>query len=141
MPRQSVVQLDTRRLNRILRNLPGNTSDAVGKVAFSIERKAKMKAPVDTGALRASIYTRVGTRQDGFTQARAAAKARNPDEDMHELPEPENNTTAHVGPSVEYAVEVEYGTNRKAAQPYLTPAVRETERELAQIFGDVATDG
>lgn len=141
MPRQSIVELDTRRLNRILKNLPGNTSNAVGRVAFSVERKAKMKAPVDTGALRASIYTRVGTRRDGFPQATAGVSSRDRDEQLVELPEPENNHTAHVGPAVTYGVDVELGTHRQAAQPYLTPAVRETEQELARMFQDVVTDG
>lgn len=141
MARNSVVKLDTRKLNQIIKHLPGNTTDAVGSVAFSVERKAKMKAPVDTGALRASIYTRLGTRKDGFDQASTSARGRNPDATLTEIPQPENNQTAHVGPSVEYAIEVEYGTHKKAARPYLTPAVREVERELAQHFKDVCTDG
>lgn len=137
----SIVKLDVRKLNRIIRNLPGNTSEAIASVAFSIERKAKMKAPVDTGALRASIYTRVGTRKDGFQQAAAAAKSREPNAELHELPQPENNQTAHVGPSTNYGIWVEYGTHRMAAQPFLTPAVREVESELARHFKKVATDG
>lgn len=141
MAKNSVVKLDTKKLNRIIKNLPGNTSDAVGSVAFSVERKAKMKAAVDTGALRASIYTRLGTRKNGFDQASAAAHGRNPEAQLAELPQPENNQTAHVGPSVNYAVNVEYGTHKQAAQPFLTPAVRETEQELAQHFKDVCTDG
>lgn len=141
MARKSVVTLDTKRLNRILKNLPTNTQNAVGKVAFAVERRAKQKAPVDTGALRASIYTRLGTRKDGFDQAAQAAGGRNADANLTELPAPENETTAHVGPSVEYGPEVEFGTHKKSAQPFLTPAVREVERELAEIFKDVATDG
>jgi HK97 gp10 family phage protein len=127
----SVVTLDTKRLNRILRNLPGNTRDAVGKVAFAVERAAKMKAPVDTGALRASIYTRIG-KSGGEAPTGA---------DQVELPQPENNQTAHVGPSVDYGLYVELGTHRMAAQPFLAPAVREVEGELAAMFKDVATDG
>lgn len=88
-----------------------------------------MKAPVDTGALRASIYTRIGSRQSNFT----------PGPNSVPLPEPENDDTAHVGPSVEYGIYQELGTSIMSAQPYLTPAVREVERQLAEIFSDVAT--
>lgn len=141
MARRSVVTLDTKRLNRILKNLPGNTQNAVGTVAFAVERRAKMKAPVDTGALRASIYTRLGTRKDGFDRAAQAAGGRNTDANLTELPPPKNETTAHVGPAVNYAIFQEFGTHNQAAQPFLLPAVREVERELAEMFKDVATDG
>lgn len=124
------VTVDTSRLNRILKNLPGNTHDYVRAAAFSIEAKAKMNAPVDTGALRNSIYTRIGTQVDGGPRAHAEAKSRNPDAALAELPQPPNNTTAHVGPGVDYAQDVEFGTHRQSAQPYLVPAVQQVTREI-----------
>ena len=54
------IQIDTSGINRILRNLPGNRDRLVRRIAFEVEARAKQKAPVDTGALRASIYTRTG---------------------------------------------------------------------------------
>jgi hypothetical protein len=41
----------------MIRNLDGNVAEAVAKTAFAVEARAKILAPVDTGALRASIYT------------------------------------------------------------------------------------
>ena len=38
-----------------------------------------------------------------------------------------------VGTNVEYAVHVEFGTSRMAAQPYLRPAAERTNRQLDQI--------
>lgn len=141
MPRnRSIVEIDTARLNRIIRNIPGNTHDAIRGVAFSIERKAKIKAPVDTGALRASIYTRVGRTGDNFSEMASEVRSRRPEAEIAPLPEPENNTTAYIGPSVEYAAAVEYGTHNRSGRPYLTPAVREVEADLVREFGRVATD-
>ena len=57
MPRPT-IQIDTSGINRILRNLPGNRDRLVRRIAFEVEARAKQKAPVDTGALQASIHTR-----------------------------------------------------------------------------------
>jgi HK97 gp10 family phage protein len=120
------TQVDTRRLNQILRDLPGNAAEAVRTTAFAVESKAKQKAPVDTGALRASIYT--ATNRTGGTSP-----------GNQTLPQPNDPLTANVGPSMDYAPHVELGTNRSAAQPYLVPAVREVENDLAGNFKKVVT--
>jgi len=133
----TIVEIDTDRLNRLIRKIPGNVADAVAAVAFSIERAAKINAPVDTGALRASIYTRIGQR-DNYQMALSEAASRKPDVAMGQLPQPENSTTAYVGPGVEYGVHVELGTSKRGAQPFLTPAVRQVERSLSEHFGKVA---
>ena len=127
-------EIDTGRLNEILGNLGPNTQDAVRATAFTIEAKAKVRAPVDTGALRNSIYTRVGRTPSQMPVVTGdAARA--------ELPEPNEDTTAHVGPSVEYALYVELGTHRMAAQPFLGPAVNDATDELARNMGRAVTNG
>ena len=71
---------------------------AIEKAAFDIEGLSKVRAPVDTGALRSSIGTRVGELE------------------------------ALVGPTVDYAFYVEFGTSRTpGGQPFLNPAVDEVE--------------
>lgn len=126
--------IDTSRLNEILRNLPGNRRNAVRATAFSIEGKAKVRAPVDTGALRNSIYVRMGrTPSEMPVVAGDAPRA--------ELPEPGDDDTAHVGPSVGYAIYQELGTHNMAANPFLGPAVAEAVDELAQNMGAAVTDG
>lgn len=68
------------------------------KTAFDIEADAKALAPVDTGALRASISTTVtGDGRNG-------------------------SMTAEIGPTVEYGVFQEFGTSTQPGQPYLGPA-------------------
>ena len=127
-------ELDTSRLNEILRNLPGNRRNAVRATAFTIEGKAKVRAPVDTGALRNSIYVRMGRRPAPLPEVEG-----NPV--RVELPAPADDQTAHVGPSVDYGIYQELGTERMRAQAYLGPAVSEAASELGRNFRNVVTDG
>lgn len=75
--------------------------DGLEAGARVVETYAKLAAPVDTGTLRNSIML------DEVTPERAI-----------------------LGPHVDYAEHVEFGTSRMAAQPYLRPAVDEHEREI-----------
>jgi HK97 gp10 family phage protein len=112
------VYTDTRNLNRLIDRIPANKRQLVKAVAFQVEALAKMKAPVDTGALRNSIYTSIRDNNNPPTEA------------TETLPTPDNDVTAFVGPSVEYGIYQELGTHLTQAQPYLLPALREIERQL-----------
>lgn len=128
------VTVDTRKLDNILKHLDGNVAKAVETAALAVEARAKLKAPVDTGALRASIYVEM-KRSSGFPQARSEVKGRNAEVDAHQLPVPREEMVAHVGPSVEYGMEIELGSSKRAGTPYLQPAVRETEEEFRKLLG------
>jgi hypothetical protein len=134
------IQLDTRRLNEIIRNIDGNVYDAIRAIAFAIEAKAKVRAPVDTGALRSSIYVRVGNKTNNFGEASADARQRRPEAPIVELPAPESNAVAHIGPAVGYGAEVELGSHTRAGRPYLAPAVREVEGDLERYLRQVVTN-
>jgi HK97 gp10 family phage protein len=90
----TVVRLDTHKLDAIIRGLPGRADQHVRATAEAISGRAKALAPVDTGALRASIHT----------EAAGALSQR-------------------VADGVEYGYFVELGTSRMSAQPFMTPAV------------------
>jgi HK97 gp10 family phage protein len=91
-----MIKLDTRELDRITKDCGMNAAKVINRLAFQVEARAKMFAPVDTGAMRNS----------GFTEAAT-----------------DENQTATVGFTVEYAPFVEFGTRFQGAQPFLTPAV------------------
>lgn len=131
MPRST--RLDTTVLDAIIRNSDENTAQAVAKAAFTVEGYAKIAAPVDTGALRASIYTslKTGTQQP----------VSSPAEERIELPRPTDNATAYVGPSVEYGAAVELGTHRRAGTPYLLPALRRAEQAFRGMVARAVTNG
>lgn len=113
------VTTDTRRLNSIIQNTGRNTQQMLKAIGFQIEAKAKMKAPIDTGALRNSIYV---ADQDNNNP---------PFESDETLPNPPTNSV-YVGPSVEYAIYQELGTSFMSPQPFMIPALREVERDLEQ---------
>lgn len=121
MAKRGRVTLDTRKLDRIAATLEQKAEAVVQKTAFDIQADAAGRAPVDTGALRNSIYT-VTSRSNGLSAAASAATSayqakhkRAPE--LVELPRP-GPAEAWVGPSVEYGLHVEL-TNR----PFLIPAV------------------
>lgn len=104
-------------------------SAAVRKVAFDIQANAASYAPVDTGFLRASIYTVTSTRST-YGQGRPskhggkfnAAKMMN-QEQLPEVAAPDDNMTAYVAVGASYGIYVEEGTRDMPAQPYFYPAV------------------
>lgn len=118
----SRVTTDTTRLNRLIDRIPGNRKTAIKAVGFRVEALAKMKAPVDLGNLRNSIYMR--------------SSEENPVSELatEELPKPPESSV-YIGPSVEYGVYQELGTSVMDAQPYMLPALREVESELEESFG------
>lgn len=118
------ITMDTKRLNNILRNLPGKEEDNNRAIAFRIEAGAKARSPIDTGANRASIYTDCGGQQSG-------------EPGNAPFPRP-RGTDAHVGPSMDYSLFLELGTRYKGARPYLLPAVREVEGALADQWENIA---
>lgn len=118
----SRVTTDTTRLNRLIDRIPGNKRKAIKAVGFRVEALAKMKAPVDLGNLRNSIYMR--------------SSEENPVSEIatEELPKPPESSV-YIGPSVEYGIYQELGTSIMDAQPYLLPALRQVESELEESFG------
>lgn len=70
-----------------------------------VQTDAKLRCPVDTGRLRASISVKEIS-------------------DLH----------VRVGTNVEYAPFVELGTRYKGARPYLVPALIDNRREIKRII-------
>lgn len=133
------VTVDTTKLDSILKHLDGNMANAVAKAAFAVEAEAKLNAPVDTGALRASIYTSLHNGGRG-SQAMAQARSLRPEAVTEALPTPRTGNTAYVGPSVEYGAEVELGSARRPGTPYLQPAVRAVEGQFKKFLADAVVD-
>lgn len=133
MAKNVTIELDTRVLDALIRNLDGNVEEAVAKAAFAVEGRAKLKSPIDTGANRASIAVSMNRKAPNVQRFAGV--------NYVELPTPSDNHTAYVGPTTEYGASLELGTSRRAATPYLLPAVRETEAEFRKMLGEAVTDG
>ena len=96
--------------DKFLKALKSGTEKALRTGALIVEGDAVLRAPVDTGNLRASITHRV----DG-------------DE-------------AIIGTNVEYAPYLEFGTSKQSPQPYLRPALDENKSQVRNIMGKIIGD-
>jgi HK97 gp10 family phage protein len=105
------VKLNLSRLRRAIQGEKAAIDRGAKAYAEAVRDLAEQLAPYDTGALRESIHVEPGDRAGAY----------------------------QVVASVPYAVHVEYGTARMAAQPFLTPAMQHTAplpffaRELAEL--------
>lgn len=137
------IQLDTSKLDAIIRNLGGNVHETIKKVAFTIEGRAKINVrdmdAVDTGALMNGIGVSMKSGGDSG-QASAEARRLNPDAEIVPLPVPTDEHTAYVGPTVGYAAEVHFGNSTMPARPYLQQAVTDVERQFAKMLGDAVVN-
>lgn len=127
------------KITKLTRSLEQRLSRVVLKTAFSIERDAKLKAPVDTGALRSSIYVvseNANTQENAYSQARARRSKVKLFEPIQTVSIDKLSAIVAVG--VEYGALVEYGIHRKSAKPYLIPAVNANRRsfqdEVAKVL-------
>lgn len=104
------IKLDATAFKKYLKDAPDKVQKAIGnvvkKVAFLIEREGKIRSPVDTGRLRASIAT-----------------------DIHPL-------TATVQTNTKYAVFVHEGTRFMTARPFMAQGAHAVERQVDQIVLD-----
>jgi len=116
------ARLDTKELDRVAGKLNTSRDRVCMRFAFQVEGAYKQTAPVDTSAMVNSCDVE-GKNEDNFGQAASAAQGAKPDAALERHPEPSGDVVANVGPAVEYAAYVEFGTSKMAAQPALGPAV------------------
>lgn len=104
------IELDRRSLEQFAegaaRRLKEEGEKGLLRLGIDVQNRARQKAPVDTGRLRASI--------------------------SHELGSDGRGPYVDVGSNVEYAPHVEYGTSRMSAKPYLRPAIAEAVAAFAK---------
>ena len=91
-------------LPRIKAAMPGAIAETVREAALKGVIYAKDVTPVDTGALKASIK-----------------------------PKKLDETTWEYGPHTDYAIYVEFGTRKMAAQPYVRPSAEKLRAEYPDL--------
>ena len=130
--------IDTSRLNRILRDLPGNRAHALETIA----REINTAAVVSMGEEKHGRMYDVG----GVAEHQASAPGEAPAIDTGYLAnsmtaELLNSETAIVYTNAEYAEELEFGGSHLAPRPFLQPAVSRVtaaiERDPAAYFAGV----
>jgi HK97 gp10 family phage protein len=96
------------RLDKIAAGMTAKASAAVQKAALDVEGQAKGIAPVDTGFHKSAIQS----------QSMGALEA-------------------HVNAGAEYAVYLEYGTSKMAAQPAMVPAAEAVRSSFIRAMGQI----
>jgi len=94
-----------RKIIKVPQVINKNMPDALKKAAFIVEGEAKKVTPVDTGRLRASIYTTV------------------------------KSMSAIVQPKTNYALYVHQGTRRMTARPFMKEGMERSQSRIERIFG------
>lgn len=102
---------------------------ALEKAARDIEAKAKMNAPVDTGNLKNSIYS----KGPGFSTFGGAGNT------QPEEPIGDHEAVVHAG--APYAVYVDYGTAHMPARPFFSGAVEEVKPTLEAVMAQIMGSG
>jgi len=92
--------------------------DRLKKQAFKIELAAKEMCPVDTNRLRSSIST--NWAGSSLSEGKTGGKAKSGD--GVKKPAGPKELVYVVGTNVEYSEDVEHGTKKREATPYLFPA-------------------
>ncbi len=132
-------------LGRVTGSVKERAAQVVRKTALDVEADAKLRAAVDTGAMRASIYT-VAEGHGGAGQAGEDASAADPKAELFEPVEPDaaHALLALVVVGVRYGLWVERGTARQAPQPFLQPAAaahaEDYEAAMRQAVAQAAQD-
>ena len=129
-----LVDVDVSGLEKLADRLEAELAGAVAKAAFLIEAYAKMNAPVDTGALRASIYTSTWNGSQWSGAAASASALRSGVTILADIGKPSSNLEAIVAVGVHYAAHVEYGTFRQAGRFYLRNAAMANLQPIRGLF-------
>jgi HK97 gp10 family phage protein len=123
------IKINSVELDRIVNALEGNKEKAGRMIGFELESETKRRAARDTSAMANSVYTAT-KKYSGYSSASGAARSSNPKVETSPHPQPSGNVLARVGPCVNYAEYVEFGTSRMAAQPFLTPAAEVVSQKI-----------
>lgn len=130
------VTLNTKTLDDIRKNIPGNRDGVLVSIAADVEGYYREHAPRDTGSMAEGAYTQLQDKayregkQTSASMVQTMVRALNPAAEVVELPKPSNKQTAHVGPIVAHAPPNEFGSRYMAARPTLTNAVARANANL-----------
>ncbi len=129
-----IADIDVTGLESLANRIEAELAKAVAASAFLIEAHAKLAAPVDTGALRASIYTSTWNGSQWSGAAASASALRSGVTILADIGKPSSNLEAIVAVGVHYAAHVEYGTFRQAGRFYLRNAAMANLQPIRDLF-------
>lgn len=96
-------RLEIDNVDRFYRLLDKTKEEMLEDAGKFVEGKARILVPVDTGNLKGSLDNRM-----------------------------KNAYTVQIGTDVEYSTDVEFGTSKQSAQPYLLPAYEMNKEKIKE---------
>ena len=133
------------RIPQVIASITTNTQNAVDQTAAAVQEFASQIAPVDTGALRNSIYVNNG-RDSDYASRISIASGLNPDMQALEELDPEfviplsgTNTgnVAVVGVGAHYGIFLEQGTVFQPPQPFMLPAAEASSDDFESLMRNI----
>ena len=137
----TTVKIDTEKLDLLVAQFPTMVDKAIRATAFDVQGNAQSMAAVDTGAMRASIFTKTHS-SNGFEDAGGEALGHNNEVEIDD-PTPTDCPlmTAYIAPGVNYAYFQEFGTSKMAAHPFMTPAIEKADEDFDKYMKQVFAEG
>lgn len=151
----SSIKVNLGPLEKFGESFKARASEVIRSTAFLIQYEAQGRAPVDTGALRASIYVQTSEKDERPTAlVDAEAKYQSPGKSgefrFREMPiapettQPDDRLHSIVAAGVGYAYWVEYGSRGGSGKPFMTPAMAAAKpyfnSELAKAVREAGRD-
>lgn len=135
-------------IGKLIDRLGQNMHAIVDQAATDIQARASQTAPVDTGALRNSIYVNNGTDSD-YNERVSVASSLNPEMIALEEIDPEfviavatsPGDAAYVsvvGVAADYGLFQELGTRHMRAQPFMLPSALGVQGDFETAMTHVA---
>jgi HK97 gp10 family phage protein len=151
MPAGSITASIVVRSNHIgtlVTHLEQRMHEIVDEAAGQVQTRASQIAPVDTGALRNSIYVNNGDASD-YSQRVGTAQSLNPDMVALEEITPEfvisvstspgdESYLSVVGVAADYGLFQELGTSRNRAQPFMLPSALGAQGDFETAMTHIA---
>jgi hypothetical protein len=123
--------------NQLLLLIPGMYAEADKRLftlGEAVRDAAHAMAPYQTGALAEGIYV-TAPGQSTYGEAAGTAESLRPG---HVIGEGDIGPhEAIIGPSVDYGIEIEYGSIHNPAEPYMVPAAEAVRPTAGEYFKDL----
>lgn len=131
------VEINSAVCDKLIATLDDEADKVVRKYAFKIQADSQMAAPVDTGALRNSAFTKT-SQGSTYQGAASAARNKNPDARIEDdISEDVDKGQAIIAYPMEYAIYVELGTSKMPARSFLTSAAESNKNDFEQALKDL----
>jgi len=142
------VTIRSNRIPQVAAAIAANAKTTVDAAAVSLQTLASQLAPVDTGALRSSIYVNTGDTSDYMTRVGTAQQLNRDMEPLDEI-DPEfvialgttpgpNARIVVVGVAAHYGLFQEEGTVFQPPQSFMRPAAEATASEFEAAMHHIA---